>query len=207
MRTAVAFKLPPRQFVVLNSTTKPAILRYSGEERTVPPRDQYIPGVSAKDSAGNPIPGSMVISDLYDGSNLKFTALDFLRHVFSMDDRGNCSSMFWQKGLSPLDPTPTPEDVAAVDALGRERWKAWEVRLAAQLVAAHDSKAEARQRLQLPALAPSPEYLRAQAVLQATNSDVVAKYRAEFAMPTYEPDEELQPKKSKKVEDVSDASC
>lgn len=203
MRTAVAFKLPPRAFVVLNSTTQPAILRYDGEERTVPARDTYVPGLSAKDSAGNPIPGSLVISDLFDGSKLKFTALDMLKHVFAMNDAGICTSMIWTKGVSPLDSNPSPEEVAAVDEAGRERWKTWEVRMATQLVSAHDSRNDARRRTHLPALAPNRDYMKAQAVLEAANAGLVAQYRAEFKIPEYLDETEAPVVRKSKPESVS----
>ena len=181
----------PNAWTLHNATTEWVVLNWHGESRRVPPRGEVVAPIphapdacaSARDEDGQLIPGTLVIKDvrkgnLGGGSELIWDARNAIRAVLGFDVKtGRYLGATGLKGVSVLPEHPTKEQVAEVDAAGRERWRKWKIKDALATVQKYEAKNAALARIGLQPRETSRDYLEAKAIVDA--AQVADRHAAE----------------------------
>lgn len=168
-----SFMVPPKDFIVINPCDEWQQIISSPVEFSVPPRDVAVTkathnggdAFSAVDSDGDPVPGTLVITDVWSDGVLIWNASVGLRTALGVSPSGEYKTGLGLKGLAVLPSGATREEIEEVRAQGVERLNASRVQSARDTVAAHDEKNEIRRRLNMPLLPGDDEYVKASLLL------------------------------------------
>ena len=175
----VSFIAQPREYIVHNAGDEPVTIMYGGETRVIPPvtevvtPDKTLPAYSGKDEAGDYIPGSLVLSDIYQnnhialgGSTLVWSAAEAIMQVLHIDaNSGASSGPYADRGMSVLPPSPTKDMVKEVTKAGRERYEKWRVAEAERIVFEHNERNSKHKALGMAELPGDERYIKAHMVV------------------------------------------
>lgn len=192
----------PKGYTILNSTPERRTLTYGGNSITVPSREEIVkphpkfpddpscPYSAIDEETGEFIPGTIVMRDLgsrREGNFTKDTDLTrtvnhtaelFLKNVFQVDPHGKVSGVPFQQGLSVLPQNPTKEQLVVADAAGRERYRDWKLKNAAQIIRDHENRNASAARSKLPTILPDKDVRQAQRLIEESDDkEVRALYK------------------------------
>lgn len=166
-----------REYLLISGADETVTIAFDGMEYVIPdqntikfphPKFADVP-FSGKDSLGEWIPGSLVLSDLEgqrgmcDGRNDGgvWQAGSAIVAALGIDRQsGVASGPTFKKGISLLPMNPTPDQIALTREEAQERYLSWKIDWANQFLKYIEDRSAKRQSLGLSTLGVGPDELR-----------------------------------------------
>lgn len=176
----ISFVAEPRRYILHNGSNEPIELQYDAGTKWVPPVDTLDPN-SGKDEDGTPIPGTLVVEDVFrreegGGETLIWNASNAVMHWLGLDvSRGEAVSLYAKRGLSLLPMYPDKALVEEVVLAGIDRAKTFKLQSARQEILAYDQQNFARKSAGASPLPPTSAYENSIALIQAYADEAKSK--------------------------------
>lgn len=191
------FVMKPKEYVIVSGCLDAAKPRAFGKAIHVPSRVAV--GDSPLVLGDEKIPGTVVVKDVLKKnefgqllSDLEWSATEAVKLIFNIDSNGTVSGGWWDKGLALIVGNPTKEAIEQARLEAVKRNSVFQVAIARQIVAEHNSMNAANRKANMPEAPGDEAYFAAKLLLHEYDVAKSAEVKEKLGIKDIDPLQDVE---------------